>query len=1098
MLTILLGCANTGKSTYIIERMAALGDKSAQLLIVPDHTSHLVELDVCRACGDGASRHAQVLGFHRLCDRVLELTGGVAQVTLDAGGKLVLLQKALSEIAPELKVYRKPSQKAAFLEQMLGVLDELRAYAVTPSQLADSAQQTTGATQEKLLDLALLYGAYEAKLHRPGFDGRDKMSKLVDMLESSGFAKDKDVFLDGFTYFTAQELMAIGVMLQQGRSVTVTLLGDLSGETIFEATVRTKASLERLAQKAGVACVSEVLEMDSESPLQHLQNNVFGANAPWETAQEQIVLWEAPTAYDEVEQTAAAIRELVATGGVRYRDVAVVARNMGDYQAMIETVFARYEIPAYISRRSDILEKPALSLVTGVLSAMANGFVYEDMFRYLKTGLAGISMEESDVLEEYVLRWEIEGQMWLRDVEWIANPDGFGAPWRAEQTAMLETINRLREQVRLPLVTLVEGMKRGGSVGEKVVALYGFLQSLSLEQALTAQMEAQAGQGRLQDAEETAQLWDILCGVLDQLVEVLGEEPMDLDNFASLLRLLLTQYSIGTIPVSLDQVGVSEITRNDRHQVPYVFFLGATDAVLPSVGQSGGILNQDDRQILSQQGITLAPTGMDQIALELQLIYAAIAQASKGLVISYPQSTSGGGQLRPAFLVERVQTLFPQLTITPWDGAKAYRHTAPIPALEMAGQNQDLWQYFSQENHPKLSAMERARQLGRGKLSRKSVEGLYGKVFGMSASRAERLRGCHFAYFMEYGLRAKPRTVERFDAPQIGSFLHYILENLTRDVLAQGGFGAVNQDTISALVEQYIQTYIQEVIGDLEDKTPRFRYLFGRLRTTVDAVVAQVADELQHSDFVPMAYELSFGHHGDLPAVDISIDDAHLQLTGKVDRVDGWVKDNTLYLRVVDYKSGKKAFDLSAVSMGLDIQLLVYLFALQARGKEYFGKDIEPAGMLYFPVKDTILSVKSRSITPEKLQAERDKELRRTGLLLNDPQVLKAMEHSALEAPRYLPIRVDKGGNVSGSLAGAEQLGQLGRYVHTLLEGVAAELRDGNIDADPWAKSQEETYCRFCHWGDACHFKEGRGGDCLRYISPITKEDFFQQLQEGE
>ena len=258
-----------------------------------------------------------------------------------------------------------------------------------------------------------------------------------------------------------------------------------------------------------------------------------------------------------MEQTAADIRRLVAAGKCRYRDITVAARNMADYEGIIETVFERYEIPAYLSRRSDMLEKPVWSLITGVLSALENGFEYEDMFRWLKTGLAGLAPEECDLLENYVLTWEIHGRMWLRDVDWTDNPDGYGAPWNDQRQARLEQVNALRRRVREPLAALDEGLKAGKTAGEKVNALYSFLERLGLQEALEVQMRAQADAGRLQEAEETAQLWEILCAILDQFVEILGDEPMGTDAFSRLLRQVASQYSVGTIPVSLDQVSVS-------------------------------------------------------------------------------------------------------------------------------------------------------------------------------------------------------------------------------------------------------------------------------------------------------------------------------------------------------------------------------------------------------------------------------------------------------------------------------------------------------------------------------------------------------------
>lgn len=1100
MLRILMGRAKTGKSEMVLRRIAALGDSSRQILLVPEHASHQAEVDLCRVCGPTASRHAEVLSFRRLSDRVLSATGGIAQVTLDAGGKLLTLQKALLEVASELTVYRRPSQKSAFLQQMLDLFDELRSYEVTPETLYTQAGDIQGATHDKLLDLSLLYGAYEARLQRPGLDARDRMTKLCDHLEESGCVRDRDIFLDGFSYFNAQERRALAVFLRQARCVTVTLLGEEnSREEMFEASLKTLGQLERLARQERCAIEVETLERTDSSALGHLERHCFGQNLPYEGDASAIRLWEADTVFSEVERTAAEILRLAAAGKCRYRDITVAARNMGDYAGVIETVFERYNIPAYLSQRSDILEKPVLALLSGVLSAMSNGFEYDDMFRWLKTGLAGLTPEDCDLLENYVLKWQIHGQMWLRDVAWTDNPDGYGAPWNEARQARLDRVNELRQGVRLPLNRLYNGMKAGGTAWEKVNSLYSFMEELGLQQALENQMKSQADAGRLQAAEETAQLWDILCGVLDQFVEILGEEPMSLDEFCRLFRQVATQYSVGTIPVSLDQVSVSEITRNDRHTAKYLFFLGANDHVLPDVGQSGGILNDDDRDELAQRGIELAPTGMAQMGIELHHIYAALAQPTEGLTVSYPVADVSGGELRPAFIVERLRTLFPGLTIEKESNGKEYRFTAILPALEMAGQQMEgpLWRYFAQETAfaPRLAAMERAADVHRGALSRSAVRALYGQRVSMSASRLERLRSCHFAYFMEYGLRAKPRTAAAFDAPQIGTFLHYLLENVTRDVLALGGFAKVDDDALHALVRQYIQQYVTQELHDFQERNARFRYLFDRLRNTAYAVVDQVAEELRHSDFVPLEFELSFGDRGTLPAVVVSEPDAELRVGGKVDRVDGWVKDGKLYLRVVDYKSGRKAFDLSAVRMGLDIQMLLYLFTLQKEGAAHFGREIEPAGVLYLPARDEILSAE-RNIPPEKLQSELEKQLKRSGLLLAEPEVLQAMEHESLQEPHYLPLRVGRDGNLGGSIASAAQLGKLGRYVETLLHEITREVRDGNIDADPCCHSEDDSFCQYCDWADACHFEDGRDGDHLHYILPVKSEAFWQMLDE--
>lgn len=1101
MLQIIIGRAQTGKSDRLFRAIAELGDSSRQILLVPEHASHKVEVDLCHACGPTASRHAEVLSFRRLCDRVLNITGGSAQVTLDAGGKLLTLQKALGEIAPELTVYRRPSQKAAFLQQLLDLFDELRSYDVTPELLSEQADAISGATHDKLRDLSLLYGAYETRLHRPGLDARDRMTKLCDHLEESQYVAGKDVFLDGFTYFNAQERRVLSVILRQANSVTVALLGDLhSHEEIFESSLKTLDQLERLAKQAGKRVRLVPTEGTEHTELRHLERCFFGEQLPWEGEVETIRIREADNIFSEVEQTAAEILQLVAQKGCRYRDITVSARNMSAYTGVIETVFERYNIPAYVSRRSDILEKPVLSLLTGVLSAIGNGYEYEDMFRWLKTGLAGLAAEECDLLENYVLKWEIHGNMWLRDVDWTENPDGYGAPWNREREEQLETINSLRRRVRGPLLRLTEGMKASETAVGKVDALYSFMEELRLQDALETQMKAQAAAGRLQEGEETAQLWDILCGVLDQFVEILGDELMDLDEFTRLFRQVVTQYSVGTIPVALDQVSVSEITRNDRHTTRYLFLLGANDHVIPTVGQGGGILNDDDREELSLRGVELAPTGMEQMGIELQNLYAALTQPTHGLVVSYPVTDVSGAELRPAFLVERLQLLFPALRVEREDPDRRYRLTAVLPALEAAGQDPEgpLWAYLSKnpDCQERLAAMERAAGLRRGSLSRSAVRSLYGSNVTMSASRLERMRSCHFAYFMEYGLRAKQRETATFAAPQIGTFLHFLLENVNRDVVTLGGFGNVEDDTLHQLVEKYIRVYEESEFQNFAGRNARFRYLFSRLKKTALTIIDQVADEQRHSDFVPLEFELSFGDDGTLPAVVVSDPDGSLRVGGKVDRVDGWLKDGKLYLRVVDYKSGKKSFDLSDVRMGLNIQMLLYLFALQKEGEAHFGHPVEPAGVLYLPVRDVILS-RERNITPEKLQADREKELRRSGLLLAEPEVLQAMEHEALENPRYLPMKVKKG-DLSGSIASAAQLGHLAKYVEKLLHEIDQEVRQGNIEADPCCKSEEDSQCRYCPWADACHFQDGRDTDHYRLIQTVKPEEFWAELEREE
>ena len=388
-----------------------------------------------------------------------------------------------------------------------------------------------------------------------------------------------------------------------------------------------------------------------------------------------------------------------------------------------------------------------------------------------------------------------------------------------------------------------------------------------------------------------------------------------------------------------------------------------------------------------------------------------------------------------------------------------------------------------------LDRMASARAMGRGRLSPEAVRSLYGGTVAMSASRLDKVKTCHFGYFMEYGLRARERKTAKFEAPEIGTFLHYLLENVLRALENGEGIGRAQPERLRALVAQYTEQYIAAVIDSYGDKSARFRYLFSRLRETACTIVENAVEEMQHSDFRPVAFELGFGgRDGQLPAITVTEGDTTLSVTGKVDRVDGWLKAGRLYLRVMDYKTGKKSFDLADVRYGLGIQMLLYLFALQRSGGMYFGRPVEPAGVLYLPARDVILRA-DRAIPPEKLQASLRRELRRSGMVLAEPDVLAAMEHEALESPCFLPMGISRDGTISGSLASAVQLGKLGRYVDELLHRVAHEIGTGSIDADPCVRGPQESACDRCAFASACWFDERR--DKPRYLQKTTPEEFW-------
>lgn len=1092
MLRLIMGRRDRDPESLLLSRLTRREPGGMRYLIVPEQASHEAERALCAAGGDDISTRAEVLSFTRLAGRVFAAVGGTAEPVLDAGGRVLLLSAALKEVSAALKVYARPSRKPAFLERMLDTIDELKCCAVTPEALAQAGEGVG-----KLTDLALIYGAYDALTRRVAADPRDRLTRLAEALEKSGWAAGKEFYLAGFTDFTPQERRVLSALMEDAGEVTVALLCDRleGGDSLFDPARRTAHRLLRLARKAGRESEVEypTQPISRPSELAHLERELFAdPPRPWPGAPERVALFRADSPRSEVEWAAAELRRLTREEGLRFRDIVVAARSFDTYQALVETVFPQYGLPVFTSAMTDILEKPVLAVVSGALDVLEGGWAAEDLFRYLKTGLAGLDPDEVDRLENYVEVWDIRGSKWTGEKDWRWRPDGQFGACDPEDPELME-LNTLRRRVTAPLIRLKQSGAKTGR--EQATALFAFLEEIDLPQRLTRRAGdlARAGQG--QKAEEYRQLWDILCGALDQCAVILRETAMDLEEFGQVLKLVLSQYDVGAIPVSLDRVTAGELPRVSGRQCRVLCLLGADEGSIPRVSQAAGLLTDQDRELLAQRELELAATAADKLDREWTILYEGCTRPSERLLVFWPARSTDGGEKRSSVLVERLRRAFPELK-PHLEGEWSFRLTAPLAALQTG----EAAAWPALEALPGLTGrvarMKGARELTRGALSPVAVEALYGKRIPMSASRLDKFKSCHFSYFMEYGLKAKARKRSGFAAPEYGTFVHYVLEQ----VLRSGGARLEKADR-DGLVRKSVERYVAEELGGLEHQTPRFVYLFRRLEKTVLAVVDNAVEELRASDFQPIAFELGFGTGKELPPVTFRAGGVTVSLSGFVDRVDGWEKDGRLYLRVVDYKTGRKSFDWSDVFHGMGLQMLVYLAALEKEGAPLFGREVVPAGVLYLPAREALAS--GRADMDEKaVTAELEKALRRKGVVLDEPEVLEAMEHAGEGDYRFLPLRVSaRTGAVTGeALVSAERLGRLERHVEKVLTDLTAEMARGAITADPFWRGESKNACLYCDYAAACQFREGVGGDRRRPMKSMKQAQFWAAMdgKEGE
>ena len=1099
MLNLIIGRSGTGKSTLLLDRVCRQV-QGQNILLVPDPQSHETERRLCERGGAGVSLYAEVLTFSRLANRVFQAAGGLGRRELDGGGRLLLMYRAAQSVAGRLKVYARPSGRPAFLSGLLDTADELKSCCILPEHLCTVGEEIGGREGDRLWDLGLICGAYDAMTADIALDPGDRLTRAAQKLADCGWAKGNHFYLDGFIDFTPQQLEIIRLLLRQGASVTAVLTcdhlhEDEDGAGIFSAARRTGAQLRRMAEELGHDCTVEVCEHPApgrSDAMVAVEGQLFGPLVG-EAAKcsDDVQMFCAPDTRTEVEWTAAKILELVRDKGLRYRDIGVVARSYDRYDGLVESVFDRYGIPVFRSAMSDVLQKPVLTLVCAALDAVSGGYTYDDMFRYLKTDLTDLSREARDLLENYVLKWDIRGSKWTQEAPWVMHPRGYGFAMEEADRELLDKLDGLRRRVAGPLERLRTDRDRTGR--GQAAALYGFLEEIGLSTRLEERCDRLRRQGQLGLAQEYRQLWEILCGGLEQCARLLDSCPVEPEEFSKLLRLVLSQYEVGTIPVSLDRVTAGELVRQSGHGVKALFVLGADNNSIPAVDQSARLLSDDDRELLASYGMELGLRGKDRLYREMTAVYTACTRPDRMLLVTWP-GWNGGEELQPSFLVERLRRIFPDL-VTQEEGDGSFRLAAPRAALERAGEVPEVCRALEQmpEWQPQVRRLERAARWERGSLSREAVDRLYGKRVPMSASRMDKYKACHFSYFMRYGLKAEPRSTAGFDAPQYGTFVHYVLEHVFREDSWRGADGGIDTAALKALTRQTVERYVQEELGGLSHQSARFVYLFRRLAAGVDQVVDNVAQELAVSRFAPIDFELGFGRGQDLPPVELTGDGVTVSVTGFVDRVDGWEQDGTLYLRVVDYKTGKKTFDLTEVANGMGLQMLLYLFALRRMGQERYGKNIVPAGVMYLPAREVNVSG-TLGMTEEERKKLVDKQLRRHGLVLDDPQVLQAMERPGEEGIRFLPVRLTKSGLSGDGLVTARRFARLERHVERVLRDICSEIAAGNIAADPFWRGQDRNACRFCDYAAACHFEEGRGGDCRRWLAGVKAEEFWQQV----
>lgn len=1133
------GPSGSGKSHRIYEEImqrAAQEPGRNFLIIVPDQFTMQTQKDLVMRSDRGGILNIDVLSFGRLSHRILEEVGTKEMPVLDDTGKSLVLQKIAADLKEQLPAMGSLLHKQGYIHEVKSAISEFMQYGISTQDMDKliASAEKRGALAMKLRDLKTLYRGFQDYIRDHFITTEETLDVLRRSLVKSKILPDSVVIFDGFTGFTPIQNRLIQELMRVCEETIVTVtIGEeedpyqMDGEQkLFHLSKKTVADLVKLAAEAEVTRGEDVFvkggpnRFTEASALCYLEQNLFRYQyEPYTEKQCEIRMFEALSPREEVHQTALYIRKLIREEGLTYRDIAVVIGDLEGYASYVETEFGQLEIPCFLDRTRGIVLNPMIEYIKSALQLYIRDFSYDTVFHFLRSGMADISREEIDELENYVIRTGARGyrtysRLFTRKTEEMQQGSGQEDTERAEET--MERLNRIRQQFTDTVEIL--HMAPRAKAGEYVDHLYDFLEQNQVQQKLLNYQQWFEQEGDLAKAREYAQIYRLVMDLLDQIYELLGEEEISLQEFADILEAGFGEITVGTIPQNVDRIVVGDMERTRLKQVKVLFFLGVNDGNIPKNVSKGGIISDMDREFLIESGTEMAPSPRQQMYIQRLYLYLNMTKPSQRLYLSYAKVNSDGKGIRPSYLIDTVRKLFPQLAVeypqnrSRLEQIEGRQEGARYLAEELREyadgtlreeERQDFYlMYRAYEADPEgrdrltAAAFRRYKESG---LSRIVARALYGRQLENSVSRLETYAACACRHFLQYGLSLQEREEFGFEVSDMGNVYHAVLENFAGK-LAESGRTWWDFDenfatqAIKEAVEGYAATYGETVLYS----SARNEYAITRMSRILTRTVLTLQQHLKQGSFQPDDYELSFRFAEDLDSIHVDLsEEEKMHLQGRIDRIDVSEDAEHVYVKVIDYKSGNKKFDLAALYYGLQLQLVVYMnAAMELESRKHPDKEIVPAALLYYHIDDPTIETPVE-LTQEQINEEILTKLRMNGVVNSDPAVVERLDRFLQDKSKVIPVEKKKDGSFSArsGILSREELHVVSSYVDTKIREIGREILDGKIAANPYEKGNEEA-CTYCAYKKVCGFDGSIPGYEKRQLEDLDKQTLMQRMQE--
>ena len=1132
------GPSGSGKSHRIYEEImqrAAEEPGRNFLIIVPDQFTMQTQKDlVMRSDRDGIL-NIDVLSFGRLSHRILEEVGTKEMPVLDDTGKSLVLQKVAADLKEQLPAMGSLLHKQGYIHEVKSAISEFMQYGISTQdmdKLITSAQKR-GALAMKLKDLKTLYRGFQDYIRDHFITTEETLDVLRRSLSKSKILKGSVVVFDGFTGFTPiqnrliQELMRVCAET----IVTVTIgVGEdpykMDGEQkLFHLSKKTVADLEKLAAEAEVERGEDLFVKGgpnrfAKAPaLHYLEQNLFRYQyEPYAGEQQEIHMFEALSPREEVHQTALYIRHLIREQGMTYRDIAVVIGDLEGYASYVETEFGQLEIPCFLDRTRGIVLNPMIEYIKSALQLYIKDFSYDTVFHFLRSGMADISREEIDELENYVIRTGARGyrtysRLFTRRTEELqGNAEGSE---QAEEKTM-ERLNRIRQQFMDAVEILHMGSQE--KAGDYVSHLYDFLEQNQVQQKLLNYQQQFEKEGDLSRAREYAQIYRLVMDLLDQVYELLGEEEISRQEFADILEAGFGEITVGTIPQNVDRIVVGDMERTRLKQVKVLFFLGVNDGNIPKNASKGGIISDMDREFLIESGTEMAPSPRQQMYIQRLYLYLNMTKPSEQLYLSYAKVNSEGKGIRPSYLIDTVRKLFPAMSVeypqnrSRLEQIEGRQEGARYLAEELREyvegtlpeeERQDFYLMYRAYEADAAgrdlltrAAFRRYRESG---LSRIVARALYGQQLENSVSRLETYAACACRHFLQYGLSLQEREEFGFEASDMGTVYHAVLENFAGK-LAESNltWWDFTEDFAAKAVKESVEAYAATYGETVLYSSARNEYAITRMSRILTRTVLTLQKHLKQGSFQPDDYELSFRFAEDLDSIHVDLsEDKKMHLQGRIDRIDVSEDAEHVYVKVIDYKSGNRKFDLAALYYGLQLQLVVYMnAAMEMESRKHPDKEIVPAALLYYHIDDPTIETPVE-LTDEQINEQILAKLRMNGVVNSDPGVVERLDRYMQDKSVVIPVEKKKDGSFSArsGVLSREEMQLISSYVDAKIRSIGREILDGKIAANPYEKGNEEA-CTYCAYKKVCGFDGSIPGYEKRQLEDLDKQALMQRMQK--